>query len=216
MANQTAFSNAQQSLRAARSALMPLAAALPAGADAASNLRGDLPIALFPVRIKSRFVRSAPTVRAGLGVRRATGATSLASISSGSVAAGPTTSAATVSRAPSTGSAVVRAGVASTVPAAAPVGILQIRVFPDELLAQTHEPESTDDEWSAGRAYWASGDTLASWAALLARFPAPRAAWIVSQTNTTVRPPLAPPVGRDRPTLSCRTISWRSRIEVER
>ncbi len=66
---------------------------------------------------------------------------------------------------------------------------MQIRVFPDELLAQTHEPELTDDEWSAGRAYWASGDTLASWAALLARFPAPRAAWIVSQTNTTVRPP---------------------------
>ncbi len=117
MANQTAFSNAQQSLRAARSALnAALAAALPAGADAASNLRGDLPIALFPVRIETRFVRSAPTVRAGLGVRRATGATSLASISSGSVAAGPTTSAATVSRAPSTGSAVVRAGAARRFP----------------------------------------------------------------------------------------------------
>jgi hypothetical protein len=163
--NQTGFANAQQALRAARSALnAALAASLAAGADTAVNLGGDLPIALFPVRIETRFVQSAPAV----------GIAGVAKIA--------TAAAAFVGPAPVTAAAVAA-------PPAAPVGTLQIRVYPDELLAQTHEPELTDDEWNAGRAYWTAGDTLASWTALLALFPTPRAAWIVSQTNTTVRPP---------------------------
>ena len=141
-ANQAALTSAQQTARANRDALnTALAASIWASADTAANLQGNLPIALFPVRLETRYVRAA-------------------------TAAGPV-------------------GVPSTGPA----GTLQIRVYPDDILAQTHEPELTDDEWQAGRAYWTAGDTPASWSALLARFTVPRAAWIVSQTNTAVRPP---------------------------
>ena len=166
--NQTAFASAQQNLRAARAALnTALAASLPSGTDAASNLRGDLPVALFPVRVETRFVRSFTDAQTA-GLKQA-GTAKLAA----------------------TGAAL---SAASTAPAAAastgsPVGTLQIRIFPDEILAQTHEPELTDEEWAAGRAYWTAGDTIPSWAALLAQFAAPRAAWIVSQTNTATRPP---------------------------
>jgi len=161
--SQTALTNARQNLRAARSAVnAALAAALPAGADAAASLSGNLPIALFPVRIETRFVPAAPPPAVGAGVVVKTASTT----------------------SPLAGSAVV-----TGVPTVAPTDTLQIRVYPDEILAQTHEPELTDDEWAAGRAYWTAGDTLASWAALLASYPAPRAAWIVSQTNSTTRPP---------------------------
>jgi hypothetical protein len=168
--NQTAFANAQQNLRAARAALnAALAASLPAGADVASNLRGDLPVALFPVRVETRFVRSFTAAQTA-GLKQAATATFAAPGSptvAASAAAASTAAASTASRA----------------------GTLQIRIFPDEILAQTHEPELTDEEWAAGRAYWTAGDSLASWAGLLAQFSAPRAAWIVSQTNTTTRPP---------------------------
>ena len=73
--NQTLLVNAQQNLRTARSTLnAALAASLPAGADAAADLRGDLPIALFPVRIETRFVRSISVTRT-VGPNRATTAT---------------------------------------------------------------------------------------------------------------------------------------------
>jgi len=141
-ANQAALTSAQQTARANRDALnTALAASISASADSASNLQGNLPIALFPVRLETRYVRA-------------------------TTAAGPV-----------------------GVPSAGPSGTLQIRVYPDDILAQTHEPELTDDEWQAGRAYWTAGDTAASWSALLARFTVPRAAWIVSKSDTAVRPP---------------------------
>ena len=139
--NQTALGNAQQAAGASRDALnKALTAALATAGDAASSLNGGMPIALFPVRLETRYARAAAPTGTTLG---------------------PTANA----------------------------GTLQIRVYPDDILALTHEPELTDDEWQAGRAYWTAGDTPSSWSALLAQYPAPRAAWIVSQTNTANRPP---------------------------
>jgi hypothetical protein len=166
------LANARQTARTNRNALnAALAAALPAGADPATGLRGDLPIVLFPLRLETRFLRTDTASSGGGRVTPVTGAP------------------------PGAATVAVTTGGATTTTAsdiaisALPVGTLQIRVYPDEILAETHEPELTDAEWQAGRAYWTAGDSLASWAALLARFPAPRAAWIVNQTSTTTRPP---------------------------
>lgn len=164
------LANARQAARASRTALnAALAAAFPTGADPAAALRGDLPIVLFPLRLETRFLRAAPA-SSGSGRATPVAATGEAPLGGASGQAATTT-------------------LSDIAISALPVGTLQIRVYPDEILAQTHEPELTDDEWQAGRAYWTAGDSLASWAALLARFPAPRAAWIVTQTNTTTRAP---------------------------
>jgi hypothetical protein len=166
-----ALANARQAARASRNALnAALAAALPAGADPAAGLPWDLPIVMFPLRLETRFLR-AETQSSGGGHL-----TPGAAVTSGVATVGGVSG------------QTVTTAVSDIAVSAAPAGTLQIRVYPDEILAQTHEPELTDDEWQAGRAYWTAGDNLASWAALLARFPAPRAAWIVAQTNTTTRP----------------------------
>src|SRR3954470_1518360 len=65
-------------------------------------------------------------------------------------------------------------------------GNLLIRVYPDSLHVDTHEPELTADELAWGRAYLdrerAGGVTVAAtaeaWRALVDRFRAPRAAWV--------------------------------------
>jgi hypothetical protein len=121
---------------AAKQALnQAIAAHVQATPDAAQVLRGDLPIALMPVRLETRFVRVPPTGE-------------------------PT----------------------------GQVGVLRVRIYPDDLAASTHEPELTDDELLAGQQYWASGDRLASWGALVARYPSPRAAWIVRATASGQAP----------------------------
>jgi hypothetical protein len=169
-ATQAALATAQQTARASKTALnTALAAFIQPGIDSAASLQGNLPIVLFPVRLETRFVRSGGVVSGG-----------------GRVATGSIVRSAAPIVVPS---ALPTTGGVAAPPAAAPVGVLQIRVYPDELLAQTHEPELTDDEWQAGRAYWGAGDVLASWTALLARFSPQRAAWIVRQTQTAVRPP---------------------------
>jgi hypothetical protein len=61
--------------------------------------------------------------------------------------------------------------------------LLKVRIFPDEIFADTHEPGLTPDEQAAGAAYvmaiHAGLDAeKAAWHALVARFTAPRAAWI--------------------------------------
>jgi hypothetical protein len=169
-ATQAALAKAQQTARASKTALnTALAASIRPGFDSAASLQGNLPIVLFPVRLETRFVRSGGVVSGG-----------------GRVATGGIVRSAAPTVAPT---GLPTTGVVAAPPAAAPVGVLQIRVYPDELLAQTHEPELTDDEWQAGRAYWGAGDLLASWTALLARFSAQRAAWIVRQTQTATRPP---------------------------
>lgn len=76
---------------------------------------------------------------------------------------------------------------------------LRVRVYPDKIHVDTHQPELTTDERSAGVQYWqqewmAGNGTAASgdhWRALANRFGAERAAWIVrvlQPTNLQERP----------------------------
>jgi hypothetical protein len=58
---------------------------------------------------------------------------------------------------------------------------LKIRIYPDEIFADTHEPGLTSAEVADGAAYVASIGTAGEpqrWAALVAAYTAPRAAWI--------------------------------------
>jgi hypothetical protein len=182
-ANTTALAQAQKAARTAQSALnAALAASLTPGLDVATRLQGNLPIALFPVRLETRFVRGAfpVSVVGGARVPAAPVATRIAG--SGFPIRPPVAP-------PIVAPPIVAPPIAAPLPVAVPAGVLQVRIYPDEILAQTHEPELTDDEWQAGRAYWTAGDSLSSWAALLGRFSAQRAAWIVSQASTPTRPP---------------------------
>jgi hypothetical protein len=93
---------------------------------------------------------------------------------------------------------------------------LRVRIFPDQIHADAHEPELTAAERDAGIAYWsvifASPDpktrTTTPWADLSAAVGAPRAAWIVraltpsnvSQLGTTKTPAF--------PVTPMRTSEW--------
>jgi hypothetical protein len=65
--------------------------------------------------------------------------------------------------------------------------ILKIRVYPDEIMADLHEPQLTPAEFEAGKAYWQSswqqGEHLAAWQTLTAGRDARRAAWVARQTE---------------------------------
>jgi hypothetical protein len=82
---------------------------------------------------------------------------------------------------------------------------LWVRIFPDDISIETHESALTNDEISAGRAYWemvwrAGGDREAesgAWRALIGGYGAPRAAWIakaLTPHNLSEKPghPVAP------------------------
>lgn len=61
---------------------------------------------------------------------------------------------------------------------------LLIRIYPDDLHIDTHEPALTDNESESGRRFWQQawgpdGDEPAAWNRLVSRAGAPRAAWIV-------------------------------------
>ena len=61
--------------------------------------------------------------------------------------------------------------------------LLQVRIFPDDLWADTHEPELTEEELADGNAYVAAkaaglAAEHAAWGVLVSRWTAPRAAWI--------------------------------------
>jgi hypothetical protein len=66
---------------------------------------------------------------------------------------------------------------------------LQIRVYPDEILADSHEPSLTQQEIDASHAYWTaswpSGETLEAWQALISTRSPQRAAWIAIETQPT-------------------------------
>ena len=102
---------------------------------------------------------------------------------------------------------------------------LLVRVFPDEIHINAHEPELTEAEEQWGRHYWqlawrAGGDEeqeRAAWAQLAGRFGRHRAAWIakaLTPTNPDQRPadPLpesAPlPVPPSVPPVARREASW--------
>ncbi|MEO6773089.1 MAG: hypothetical protein ABI467_08700 [Kofleriaceae bacterium] len=72
---------------------------------------------------------------------------------------------------------------------------LLVRMYPDEIAADAHEPELSAAEQAAGDAYWASAantgsEQLSAWQTLLQSYPAQRAAWIVRvrDPNSTVAP----------------------------
>ncbi len=67
---------------------------------------------------------------------------------------------------------------------------LLLRIYPDDIHVDSHEPGITAEEHEAGKAYWAAAGTGASsavaphaWAALLRQFGRPRAAWIARVTD---------------------------------
>src|SRR5579871_4473965 len=64
---------------------------------------------------------------------------------------------------------------------------LLVRIYPDEISADGHEPELSADEQAAGAVYLTaagpSGEQLAAWQTLLLKYPAQRAAWIVRVTD---------------------------------
>jgi len=66
---------------------------------------------------------------------------------------------------------------------------LRIRVYPDEIAADLHDPTLSADEIEAGQAYWQEGWDAANepdaWRRLAHRHPANRAAWIARATTPT-------------------------------
>jgi hypothetical protein len=105
---------------------------------------------------------------------------------------------------------------------------LWVRIYPDQISINSHEPELTDQEIADGKNYWdaiwragnppASADALkAPWRGLAARYGPPRAAWIALQmtpTNPAQQPVAATPDGTDLnpapnyPQPATRASSW--------
>ncbi|MGC2109993.1 MAG: hypothetical protein WA655_10785 [Candidatus Korobacteraceae bacterium] len=105
---------------------------------------------------------------------------------------------------------------------------LWVRIYPDQIAINSHEPELTAQEIADGQAYWdavwragkppASIDTIkAPWRGLAQRYGSPRAAWIALQmtpTNLPSQPAAATPDGATPnpapvyPTPPTRTASW--------
>ena len=89
---------------------------------------------------------------------------------------------------------------------------LLVRVYPDDIFADTHEPELTDAEIADGQRFWTDawpGDAQErlAWRALVAADGAERAAWIaqaLTPTNLVTRPAGAPVF----PAVSRRPASW--------
>ncbi|GAB3639279.1 hypothetical protein GCM10027422_48700 [Hymenobacter arcticus] len=66
---------------------------------------------------------------------------------------------------------------------------LWVRIYPDQLSISTHEEPLTAAELQAGQAWHDQAPTEDAWRALVARFGAPRAQWIVRQTAGSTPPP---------------------------
>jgi hypothetical protein len=108
---------------------------------------------------------------------------------------------------------------------------LWVRIYPDAIAIDSHEPELTDQEIADGQAYWdavwragktpaaspASDAVKAPWRGLAARYGAQRAAWIALQmtpSNLPAQPTAATPDGAAPspspayPTPPKRSASW--------
>ncbi|MEG3630129.1 hypothetical protein [Streptomyces poriticola] len=103
---------------------------------------------------------------------------------------------------------------------------LRIRVYPDDVHVDSHEPALTDGEREAGTAYWravfASGDDAqrrrAAWAALVAATGGERATWIREALTPSAGPPGDPvfpevETRRDAWNRAARTVLLPDRLE---
>src|SRR5918912_2996844 len=69
----------------------------------------------------------------------------------------------------------------------APNYYLDVRIFPDEIHINTHEPGLTQDELTWGQQYRAveANKRKSAWSQLAARFGPQRAAWIIQTLGTS-------------------------------
>lgn len=86
---------------------------------------------------------------------------------------------------------------------------LKVRVYPDTILTETHDPLLTGEEYDAGTAYWQKAwtDEPQAWRELVQQARPPRAAWIVRVTepiNLDDRPDGEPSF----PDVELRAQSW--------
>ena len=86
---------------------------------------------------------------------------------------------------------------------------LWVRIYPDQIAINTHEPELTDQEVAAGKEYWDAvwragkpppsiEAVKAPWRGLASRYDPPRAAWIaltMTPENVTLQPVAPAPPG---------------------
>jgi hypothetical protein len=98
---------------------------------------------------------------------------------------------------------------------------LRIRIFPDQIHIDAHEPELTPAEVEAGQAYWQqrwTGDIESAntaWKAISQKFRASRAAWIVQITTPTNLDQLGQGGAPIFPEVTLKASSW-SRPKVAR
>lgn len=96
---------------------------------------------------------------------------------------------------------------------------LWLRVYPDDIHGDGHEPELTDDEIAAGAAYWtaqwdATATRAAAWKALVDALGATRAAWVAERMtpdNAGADPAAARP---QFPTPPRRSDAWTRAVEA--
>ena len=77
---------------------------------------------------------------------------------------------------------------------------LLLRVYPDDIVADSFEPELTDEEITDGKAYWDTAwpgepEEKLAWRALVKKLGVPRASWVVeamTPSNLDSRPAGAP------------------------
>ena len=73
-----------------------------------------------------------------------------------------------------------------------PSSSLQIRVYPDEILADAHDPSLTADEQQMGAQFWADAGSIgaqSAWQRLVGATTEPRAAWIATATDPSATTP---------------------------
>ncbi|HEY4131063.1 MAG TPA: hypothetical protein VGM50_10620, partial [Gemmatimonadaceae bacterium] len=93
---------------------------------------------------------------------------------------------------------------------------LRVRIYPDQIHANAHEPELTESERDAGFAYWNAvfaapnpkKRTTTPWKSFCATVGAPRASWIVQATTPTNVASLGKTATPTFPPVTLRTGEW--------
>ena len=98
-----------------------------------------------------------------------------------------------------------------------PPAELKVRIYPDEIVADAHEPPLTEVERQVGIAYWKNawqtGEEKDAWRWAVSQLPAPRAAWVVESmtpTNLSSRPTGEPTF----PSTESKTEAWSRAVET--